>query len=808
MFVCVLDYYGSGETSGLRKSKASDNLRFFLNEFGSNDTLLIWLDVYIQPTQDDIVVLSEKDISPVTDLGAEIADVIFSPDRSLLWYVVETRAEVVNNLVNLPIVQNVSLVKAGIWEYRDVMWRNVTKIDPIFKIVADRVGDNKLQVYIYYGEQNESRSEIESNITTLVESIGGRVVRIGLAEYMLVEVPAHTLNQIAENKYVTTLEAPRPLGSRGFSSTKFVSHIQNSPLMLISFAFVAFFLPRKKFGKVRSTWFILLMTLASLVSCNVPSADALGISRLAIGANRAGNEGDGVVVAVIDSGIDYNHPYLSDAIVHNEDITGHNDPMDYSGHGTHVAGIVASRSAIHRGVAPRSQIINVKIGLDALDIISAFQWCIDNMNAFGIDIIQMSVGLASEGICDGKCIYCDRADRAVVNGMVVVVAVNDKDWDGDGEIELSCPEQAEYVISVGAVNDLGTAYIGDDTMAYYSAYGQTLDDREKPEVVAPGGQTDNPPIGIWSTRSSQAPAGNYQAVDGVYGRMKGTSMAAPHVSGVAALILHAHPDWGPLGVKKAIMGTAMLNDNLQESEGRGKGVVDAERSVKWDLESPVGLGNPSFEQRLKSVWRIPYWCTNIPDYQNNWRELRGDINGDKWCEMADSWLVSQAYGSHPGHPKWDPRCDLNGDDWVEMMDFYILCLDYGKQTKSNDDNYSWYVNGEGEYAMWQWLCDYDAQMWKHPDVVFTFWFYPNGTENLFNAKILYIDKNGQENIILGGGFCPTEAEWHCFQVSAPFEREPVAIKVVIFTCPNIYGETDGWIDGWIDKTSVIIYPLP
>jgi hypothetical protein len=697
IFVSMSVYYGLGQIPLRRPAKFLDDLEIIVNEFNSNETLLVWLDVRIHLLPDGVVYLSERDITPVTVLGVKIAGVTYSPDKQSLWYLVEAHADVIPRLVDLPMVQNVSIVKASIWEYWDVAWWKTTKIDPLLLMMADRVGNDTLQVFIYYGEQNGSRLEIESKIITLVKSVDGEILQVGLAEYILAEVPVCSLDQIAKNSYVKILEAAKPLYCRGYSSMKFVSYNQWSLLVLLPLVFVTCWLHGKNPVKAKSTWLILLIVVTSLASYHIATANALNISRFAIGANRAENEGDEVVVAVIDTGIDYNHPYLSDAIVHNEDIAGYNDTMDIDGYGTHVAGIVASRSARYRGVAPRSKIINVKTR-SPYEIVSAIQWCIDNKNEYNISVIQISVG-TEERPCAGDCLWCVRADRAVDAGMVVVVAANDIDTDDDGLYELGCPEQAEKVISVGAINDLGTAYIGDDTMAYYSAYGQTLDDREKPEVVAPGGQTDSPPIGIWSTRSSQAPAENYQAVDGVYGRMMGTSMAAPHVSGVAALILYAHPDWGPPDVKKAIMETAMLNDNLQESEGRGKGIVDAERSVKWDLNSTVGLGNPSFEQRLESVWTIPYWCTNISNYQNNWRELRGDINGDGWCEMMDSWLMGQAYGSYPGHPKWDPRCDLNGDNYVEMMDYLILYQDYGKQTKSHDDNYSWYINGEGEYAM-------------------------------------------------------------------------------------------------------------
>ena len=114
--VCSVSVYS---VSSEEKSvpKFSEELRATLSNLSSNDTLLVWLDVYIPPLPDGNVYLSSSDFSPVTDTGAKIAGVTFSPNRQLLWYLVEARAEQVSSLANLPIVQNVSLAMIGVWNW-------------------------------------------------------------------------------------------------------------------------------------------------------------------------------------------------------------------------------------------------------------------------------------------------------------------------------------------------------------------------------------------------------------------------------------------------------------------------------------------------------------------------------------------------------------------------------------------------------------------------------------------------------------------------------------------------------------------
>jgi len=220
-YVNMLIYNVSSEE--VTALKVSNELRTTLSNLAPNDILLLWLDVYIPPLPDGNIYLSSSDISPLIDLGAKIAGVTFSPNMQLLWYLVEARAVQVSSLANLPMVRNVSLAMIGVWDWWDEPWWSVTPVDPLLDMAAQRVARNfangRIPVVINYDvppdQAEKSKQEISGEISTLVESIGGEVVRIGLAEYVLAEVPPNELSRLFENEYVRTLEAVRPIYLRG-----------------------------------------------------------------------------------------------------------------------------------------------------------------------------------------------------------------------------------------------------------------------------------------------------------------------------------------------------------------------------------------------------------------------------------------------------------------------------------------------------------------------------------------------------------------------------------------------------------------
>ncbi|MBO3802883.1 MAG: S8 family serine peptidase [Candidatus Brockarchaeota archaeon] len=318
----------------------------------------------------------------------------------------------------------------------------------------------------------------------------------------------------------------------------------------------------------------------------------LDVSVPTIGAKSVwgeGYDGSGIKIAICDTGIDKNHPDLKGKVVAENKFLSSiwgimEGTEDNNGHGTHVAGIAAGTGASsggkYKGVAPGASLINAKC-LDRFgsgylsDVIAAIEWSVD----MGADVISLSIG--AEGPCDGSCALCTAVDNAVGRGVVVAVAAGNSGPDPN---TITCPGNAKEAITVGAADDRGTASTGDDTVSEWSGRGPTADGRVKPDVVAPG-------VNIMSCK--------YKTNS--YVGMSGTSMATPHVSGAAALLLSARPDLTPAEVKRALMSTAIdlgYGENTQ-----GAGLVDVYAayqyvsgglSVNVDVPSEVDL-NEIFE---------------------------------------------------------------------------------------------------------------------------------------------------------------------------------------------------------------------
>jgi serine protease AprX len=282
-----------------------------------------------------------------------------------------------------------------------------------------------------------------------------------------------------------------------------------------------------------------------------------------------GATGAGVGVAVIDTGVDGGLVDFSDAqgdsrvvasVVTNPDAQ---TPNDNYGHGTHVAGIIAGDSTRrpdgdplkgrYVGVAPDANLIAIKAADDQgngtiLDAIYGLQFVVDHKADYNIRVVNLSV---SSTIAESY--HTDpldaAAEAAYFHGIVVVAAAGNLGTSADA-VHYS-PANDPYVISVGAVDDQGTAARGDDTFATWSSRGTTQDGYVKPELVAPGAHIVST-LAPGSAFSQQCPE---CVVDGSYLQIGGTSMAAPVVAGVAALLVQAHPEWTPDQVKSTLIDT-------------------------------------------------------------------------------------------------------------------------------------------------------------------------------------------------------------------------------------------------------------
>jgi serine protease AprX len=288
----------------------------------------------------------------------------------------------------------------------------------------------------------------------------------------------------------------------------------------------------------------------------------LDLSAVAVGATIAqanGYTGAGIGVAVLDSGI-YSS-YLGSALVYSKNFTDSTSTGDWYGHGSHVAGILASSNASYKGLAPGVKIVNLKVlndsgvGRDSW-IIAAIDEAIRLKATYNIRVMNLSLGrpVTESYTTDPLCQAVERAWQA---GIVVVVAAgnegrnNSQQTNGYGTITV--PGNDPYVITVGAMKTNGTATRADDTIASYSSKGPTLLDHiVKPDLVAPGNKVVST-LYYNCGLVSQYPANK---ISNDFFRLSGTSMAAPAVSAASALLLQKYPSLTPDQVKARLMKTA------------------------------------------------------------------------------------------------------------------------------------------------------------------------------------------------------------------------------------------------------------
>lgn len=264
--------------------------------------------------------------------------------------------------------------------------------------------------------------------------------------------------------------------------------------------------------------------------------------------------GNGIVVAVIDTGIDGKHPALAGKVIGGYDFVDDDaDPMDDHGHGTHVAGIIAAESAPVTGVAPGVRLLAYKV-LNAQGrgttsgVIAAIERALDpNGDGNPADHAHIAnLSLGDRGRPDD--LLARAVDRAVAAGMVVVAAAGN-----DGNFHrIGSPAGAARAITVGSSG------IEEDeaVLSYFSSRGPATGNAAiKPDVIAPGQRI----VSTWLSHG--------------YNEASGTSMAAPYVSGLAALLLEEHPGWTPDRVKSALATTARPVD-AEEVMAQGTGIPD------------------------------------------------------------------------------------------------------------------------------------------------------------------------------------------------------------------------------------------
>ena len=331
-------------------------------------------------------------------------------------------------------------------------------------------------------------------------------------------------------------------------------------------------------------------------------------------------DGTGIGVAVLDSGIDTYHK-LEDAspthpgVVFTKNFTGVSGlTRDNFGHGTHVAALINGdnsqspfNNVSYRGVAPQANVLNLRV-LDSSgngfvsNAIAAIDWAIANKTTYNIRVMNLSIGTPAQDSYKTDP-FCLAARRAVNAGIVVVASAGNYGKDSNGMKmygAINSPGIEPSVITVGAANTYGTDSRQDDSVTTFSSRGPTrgymtnvlgvkvYDNLIKPDMVAPGNKiiaarafsnsgtnvivSQNPSLEVNPTAN-----GNVKLM-----YMSGSSMAAPIVSGTAALMIQANPNLTPNLVKAILMYSAQPLAGFNTLE-QGAGLINVDGAVRLAL---------------------------------------------------------------------------------------------------------------------------------------------------------------------------------------------------------------------------------
>jgi hypothetical protein len=465
------------------------------------------------------------------------------------------------------------------------------------------------------------------------------------------------------------------------------------------------------------------------IALDLPVEATLTESRLLIKAEQVwqsfGLDGTGVNVALLDTGVDVTHLDLADRIIAQhcfnrnqcppEDANEGNNAQDEHGHGSHIAGIIASQGqASPRGIAPGAGLVVVRVlgpnGLGFIsDVLAGLDWVIANQSELEARIINLSLGWGSyTGICDqadaNTRLFAAAVEQARREGITIFAASGNSGLPD----HMLAPACIAGVVSVGGVYDtsFSTITLGGictdtntvaDQVACISNSSSALD------LLAPG-------VTINST-----------ALGGGQITRSGTSMATAHAAAVAALMLQADPNLTPDEIESILVETgAPITDRRN---GRVTPRLDALAAVTRIIGEPEQTtlsgvillqgrsnhsdaqiflseatcpisqpSNPSLVTNVEGHFEITapagqtYGCLQVvktgylaaqkisPQGNLGVTTLPGgDVTGDNVVDIFDLTLIASNYSTT------DPLTDINADGQVNIIDLVIMASNYGRR---------------------------------------------------------------------------------------------------------------------------------
>ncbi len=400
----------------------------------------------------------------------------------------------------------------------------------------------------------------------------------------------------------------------------------------------------------------------------------VGSSEADVAYNQYNVTGQGVTVALIDSGVVSNadlNPLVggllnTSGLIQSVTVVG-GKPDDMCGHGTHVAGIICGNGAqstglndtkTFYGIAPLAKIISVR----ALDqngqgtvsgVVAGIQWVLSNQAKYGIRVLNLSVGHPIGDTYQNDPL-CQAVESAWKAGIVVVCAAGNEGristtqttsagnegW-GTNYGSIQSPGNDPYVITVGATKSVDGIRAHDQIATYSSRGPSRLDLVLKPDIIAPGNRIislDNPNGSLEKSYGStnDVPVSYYQATNSgkqskAYFQLSGTSMAAPVVVGAVADMLQANPKLTPDTVKARLMLSA---DKWTATNGMGDPCtygagylnIPAALSAKYVATQPalsptlsVDSAGNVYLDAARVLWGAgTIWGTGVTDYRALW----------------------------------------------------------------------------------------------------------------------------------------------------------------------------------------------
>lgn len=468
------------------------------------------------------------------------------------------------------------------------------------------------------------------------------------------------------------------------------------------------------------------------VSLDLPVETALAESAAFINADDVWQQynltGAGVNVAVIDTGVDLNHPDLAGHIVAQHCFSQNGCPgggtegdsaQDENGHGSHVAAIITGGGVIGpRGIAPDAGIVAVRVlnqnGTGSTsDVLAAIDWVVANHDSLGVKVINLSLGGGNYGdFCEeadaNTRLYAAAVARANQAGLSVFAASGNSGYT-EGIMAPAC---VPGVVAVGNVYDTAQGLVSWPTCSDQNVLADQVpcssNSSVNLDVLAPG-------VTIVAAN-----------LGGGLASRSGTSMSTPHASAVAAMLLQANPGLSPAEVEAILVETGRPvtdgrngrvtprldalaavnrvsgggNVSLMTGTALLAGRVDHAGTLVYlgetacdaaALGEPVAVTGPDGRFEITALAGQSYHCLRVerPGYlagqANNpgptlgtIRLPGGDVTGDGVIDILDLALVGQYYGTN------QPQADINGDGQVNIFDLVLPASNFDRRGPVTD----------------------------------------------------------------------------------------------------------------------------